>query len=161
DAARIARGLLARGANLDLGLAQINSANLAWLGLSVEAAFDPCRNLSAAGVVLRAGYRPARDGDRQAALRVALSRYNTGHPERGVRNGYVARVERAAVALSLAPPAPASDTAAAEAPVVVLPATPSASSRTPETPAWDVFGRARFSATLAFAPSEPSWRDPR
>lgn len=161
DAARIARGLLARGANLDLGLAQINSANLAWLGLSVEAAFDPCRNLSAAGVVLRAGYRPARDGDRQAALRVALSRYNTGHPERGFRNGYVARVERAAVALSLAPPALASDTVAAEAPVVVRPATPALSARTPDPPAWDVFGRARFSATLAFAPSEPSWRDQR
>ncbi len=161
DAARIARGLLARGANLDLGPAQINSANLAWLGLSVEAAFDPCRNLSAAGVVLRAGYRPARGGDRQAALRVALSRYNTGHPERGFRNGYVARVERAAVALSLAPPAPASETAAAEAPVVVRPAAPALSARTPDPPAWDVFGRARFSATLAFAPTQPSWRDPR
>lgn len=161
DAARIARNLLARGANLDLGLAQINSANLAWLGLSVEAAFDPCRNLSAAGVVLRAGYRPARDGDRQAALRVALSRYNTGHPDRGFRNGYVARVERAAVALSLAPPRPAAETAPAEAPVVLRLATPAPSPRRSDTPAWDVFGRARFSATLAFAPSEPSWRDPR
>lgn len=161
DAARIARSLLARGANLDLGLAQINNGNLDWLGLSVEAAFDPCRNLSAAGVVLRAGYRPSQDGDRQAALRVALSRYNTGHPRRGFRNGYVARVERAAVALSLAPSPPAADTAAAEAPVVARPAPPAPSSRTPETPAWDVFGRARFSATLAFAPSDPSWRDPR
>src|SRR5690606_17542721 len=38
EAARTARDLLARGANLDLGVAQINSANLGWLGLSVEAA---------------------------------------------------------------------------------------------------------------------------
>ena len=44
-------------------MAQINSDNLDWLGLSVEAAFDPCRNLAAAGVVLRAGYRPA-EGER-------------------------------------------------------------------------------------------------
>jgi len=67
----------------------------------------------------------------------------------------------AAVALSLAPPRPVTANAAAEAPLVVRPATQAPSSRTPETPAWDVFGRARFSATLAFAPSEPSWRDPR
>lgn len=151
EAARISRALLARGANLDLGVAQINSANLEWLGLSVEAAFDPCRNLAAAGVVLRAGYRPSATGDRQAALRVALSRYNTGHPERGFRNGYVARVERAAVALSLAPlvtPVADSEVAAPIAP----------SPRLDPPPAWDVFGRARFSAALAFAPSDTSWR---
>lgn len=152
EAARVARSLLARGANLDLGVAQINSANLDWLGLSVEAAFDPCRNLAAAGVVLRAGYRPSSDGDRQAALRVALSRYNTGHPERGFRNGYVARVERAAATLSLAPlTAPAADVAAG---APLAPSDPH-----PDFPqAWDVFGRARFSAALAFAPSDPSWR---
>ena len=37
----IIRCLLDRGANLDLGLAQINSDNLEWLGLSPEAVFDP------------------------------------------------------------------------------------------------------------------------
>ena len=40
EAIRTARRLLAQGANIDLGLAQINSDNLAWLGLSVEQAFD-------------------------------------------------------------------------------------------------------------------------
>ena len=54
EAARTARALLSRGANIDLGLAQINSSNLDWLDLSVEDAFDPCRNLAAAATVLKA-----------------------------------------------------------------------------------------------------------
>ncbi|MDZ4372341.1 MAG: lytic transglycosylase domain-containing protein [Phenylobacterium sp.] len=153
EAARTARALLADGANLDLGVAQINSDNLDWLGLSVEDAFDPCRNLTAAGRVLQAGYRPASASplDRQVALRAALSRYNTGHPERGVRNGYVARVERAAVRLALAPPRPSPEPSPAAS------ATPA--DEPPPPPAWDVFARARFSSTLAFASvsSEP-WR---
>lgn len=152
DAARIARSLLARGANLDLGVAQINSDNLDWLGLSVEAAFDPCRNLAAAGVVLRAGYRPADGVAPQAALRTALSRYNTGHPERGFRNGYVARVERAAVTLGLAAPGAPRPAPTREATVPV--AAPPAAEHPPAS--WDVFARARFSAVLAFAPSDPA-----
>lgn len=152
EAARIARSLLARGANLDLGVAQINSANLDWLGLSIEGAFDPCRNLSAAGVVLRAGYRLSEGAAPQAALRTALSRYNTGHPERGFRNGYVARVERAAFTLGLAGPGAARPGATAEA---AAPVTAPAAPEPPPAP-WDVFARARFSAVLAFAPSEPA-----
>lgn len=144
DAARIARGLLERGANLDLGLAQINSDNLEWLGLNPEAAFDPCRNLAAADRVLRAGYRPKQDETPQQSLRVALSRYNTGHPERGFRNGYVARVEAAAGTLGLAPrerPFPAqTPIAAADSPVEQRPVAD-----------WDVFGRAQASARLVFA----------
>lgn len=141
EAAQVARALLARGANLDLGVAQINSDNLEWLGLSVEAAFDPCRNLNAAGRVLQAGYRPAEGVDRQTTLRVALSRYNTGHPERGFRNGYVARVEAAARTLGVLP-LPARPLADAPSP----PAEP----RLPP-PDWDVFARARTSAVLTFA----------
>ncbi len=149
DAARIARELLARGANLDLGVAQINSANLAWLNLTVEDAFDPCRNLAAAGRVLRAGYRPAPGEAPQVALRRALSRYNTGHPVKGFSNGYVGRVEAAAARLGLAP------VAAAIAPSARPQPEPSP---IPVEPAdWDVFGRARFSAALAFAPAAASW----
>lgn len=144
DAARIARGLLQRGANLDLGLAQINSDNLDWLELSPEAAFDPCRNLAAADRVLRAGYRPRPHETPQQSLRVALSRYNTGHPERGFHNGYVARVEAAAGTLGLAPPQP-----------LPLARTPVAPTKTadPESPVadWDVFGQARASERLIFA----------
>ncbi len=137
EAATTARRLLSGGANLDLGLAQINSDNLGWLGLTVEDTFDPCLNLRAAATVLRAGYRPVGEtpAHRQSALRVALSRYNTGDARRGFRNGYVARVEQAAVALDLAAPLLAS---------VLEPS----DTRLPEPPtpnalpaAWDVFAR--------------------
>lgn len=98
EAVAVARGLLRAGRDLDLGLLQINVRNLPRLGLSLEAAFDPCRSLAAGARVLEEGY--ARGGQRhgpgQAALRVALSYYNTGHAERGFANGYVARVTRQA-----------------------------------------------------------------
>ena len=145
EAARVARDLLARGANLDLGVAQINSDNLDWLGLSVEAAFDPCRNLAAAGQVLRAGYRPAEGVDPQTTLRIALSRYNTGHPERGFRNGYVARVEAAAVRLGVQAVRPGQPLATAPLPDPV---------QTAPAADWDVFARARASLVLTFTATQ-------
>ncbi|QTC88438.1 lytic transglycosylase domain-containing protein [Brevundimonas pondensis] len=145
DAARIARDLLQRGANLDLGVAQINSDNLDWLGLTPEAAFDPCRNLAAAAVVLQAGYRPQEGETPQQSLRVAFSRYNTGHPGRGFRNGYVARVEAAAEALGLV-----------EAGPEIPPPPAFADAPQPPVAAWDVFGRARSAEPLVFASIENS-----
>ena len=47
-----AHALLRDGRSIDLGLMQINSRNLGWLGLSVEDAFDPCRNLAAGARLL-------------------------------------------------------------------------------------------------------------
>lgn len=129
EAVVAARRLIAQGRSVDLGLGQINSANLRWLGLSVEAAFDPCRNLSAAATVLGDGYRRARGGsDPQGALRIAFSYYNTGHPERGFRNGYVAKVMAAASRSSAIAPG-------AEPPPPTLPPVPPA-------PSWDVFAQA-------------------
>lgn len=125
EAAAAAKALVAAGRDIDLGLGQINVRNLPRLGLSIEAAFDPCRNLAAAAQVLSEGYERglARHGPGQAALRVALSVYNTGHLERGFANGYVARVLAKAGAVARPPPA----TAVAE------PAPPAA---------WDVFAHA-------------------
>jgi len=125
EAAAAAKALVAAGRDIDLGLAQINVRNLARLGLTIEAAFDPCRNLAAAAQVLGEGYArgQARHGPGQAALRVALSIYNTGHAERGFANGYVARVTGQAVA------AP-------------LPSGLAASAEPPPPAAWDVFARA-------------------
>lgn len=150
EAARVARALLARGANLDLGVAQINSDNLDWLGLSVEAAFEPCSNLTAAAVVLATGYRPEGSTPKaqQVALRAALSRYNTGHPSRGFRNGYVARVERAALSLFGGPIRPMPAVEAPVRRVLVTAASP--------PPAWDVFGRAPLSAAVIFRTTTPS-----
>lgn len=141
EAVAMARGLLQAGRDIDLGLAQINVRNLSRLGLSLEAAFDPCRNLAAGARVLREGYErgAARHGPGQPALRVALSYYNTGHAQRGLANGYVARV-----------------TAQAGVPRETVPAT--APALVPPTPsiAADAFGRvggARLSATFVMTPA--------
>jgi type IV secretion system protein VirB1 len=135
EAVKLATSLLAGGANLDLGLAQINSANLARLGLTVDDAFDPCRSLAASATVLEAGYRSVIDveTDPQHALRTAFSLYNTGDRRRGFRNGYVARVERSAVSLP---------------PIEPTPQTPHAEPS--RTSSWDAFGELRPAAFVIF-----------
>jgi type IV secretion system protein VirB1 len=94
EAVAAARGLIRRGVNIDLGLGQINSANLAWLGLSIEQAFEPCANVAAAARVLTLNYQAVVRfaPTPQHAIATALSLYNTGNRRRGFRNGYVARV---------------------------------------------------------------------
>jgi type IV secretion system protein VirB1 len=89
-----ARSLIAQGNNIDLGLGQINSANLRWLGLSVEDAFDPCRNLAASARVLSSNYLSVAQSSptTEAAIATAMSMYNTGSRSRGFGNGYVSRV---------------------------------------------------------------------
>ncbi|KQY32997.1 hypothetical protein ASD21_22185 [Caulobacter sp. Root1455] len=96
-----AERLIAQGQNLDLGLAQINSRNLAPLGLTVADAFEPCKNLAASATLLQANYvAAARLAPAQQALRMAFSAYNTGNHRRGFLNGYVAKVEAEAIKLS-------------------------------------------------------------
>jgi type IV secretion system protein VirB1 len=133
DAVAKAGSLIAAGRNIDLGLAQINSKNLSWLGLSLAEVFEPCTNLSAAARILQDGYArsdPVRVGE-QAALKTALSYYNTGHPVRGVSNGYVGKVTSAAERIVPAIGGPPAAEVAAPAPALP-PVIPS--------PAWDVFG---------------------
>lgn len=94
EAVTTANWLIANGYSIDLGLGQVNSANLAKTGLTVEDAFDPCKNISAAARILHGNFKVARtkvQGD-QAALLAALSAYNTGSYSRGFDNGYVSRV---------------------------------------------------------------------
>lgn len=161
EAVAVAKRLLARGANIDLGLGQINSSNLKWLGLSVEAAFDSCSNLAAAARVLTGNYRRAVALGIQSPLGAALSAYNTGSMQRGYGNGYVAKVYRASGTRLLTspvpanvPPAPVQLSAVAEeglesaAPVSVLAAAISSVGEAvappppPPPPAWDVFAQA-------------------
>jgi type IV secretion system protein VirB1 len=131
EAVETAARLIAGGADIDLGLAQLNSRNLAPLGLSIADAFDPCRNLAASASILKAGYARAnpQPGAEQAALRASLSLYNTGDEKRGILNGYVQRVETAAGRLipRIKPDGVASP----------IPSTPTPS------PTWDVFVRDR------------------
>lgn len=41
---------------VDVGLAQVNSSNFGWLGLTMQTAMDPCTNLAAGARVLFARY---------------------------------------------------------------------------------------------------------
>lgn len=130
DAVAKASAEIAAGRSVDLGLAQINSRNLGWLGLTVEQAFEPCANLAAAARILSEGYArgdAARVGV-QAAIQTALSLYNTGDKRRGFANGYVSKVTRAADRFVPA-------LAAAES-------TPGLVTQPPTPATWDVFGRA-------------------
>jgi type IV secretion system protein VirB1 len=114
--------IVAQHHSVDLGLMQVNSANFATLGLSIANAFDACHSIEAGGHVLSSVY--------QRALRGALSAYNTGDPQRGVSNGYVSRVEHAALSVPSISPG-------ASAP----PAQPHTSPPTPAAAGWDVFAQ--------------------
>lgn len=90
--------LIANGYSVDMGLAQVNSANLRRLRASVADMFDPCANLAAGASILAANYANAapRHANPQDALKAALSAYNTGNHRSGLTNGYVAKVTAAA-----------------------------------------------------------------
>jgi type IV secretion system protein VirB1 len=94
DAVTLAERLLSFGHSIDLGLLQISHRNLVRTGLTIENAFDPAESVRAGGLILVDAYQRC-DGapDR---LRCMASIYNTGHPVRGIRNGYAARVWTAA-----------------------------------------------------------------
>jgi len=82
--------------SLDLGLMQINTTHLGEFQMTISDAFDACKNIGAGERILVSTYKPGTGEDEQDALDKALSRYNTGGPERGVGNGYVRRVKVAA-----------------------------------------------------------------
>jgi type IV secretion system protein VirB1 len=103
EAVARASTLLNLNHNLDLGLCQVNSANLARTGLTVTTAFDPGRSMRAGASILVAAYQRCLHGnehatptEQQAALRCAASIYNTGREQAGILNGYQSGVWRAA-----------------------------------------------------------------
>jgi type IV secretion system protein VirB1 len=85
----------AQGANFDVGLAQINSRNFDFYGLTAENAFEPCKNIATGGDILKRNFLHASKSveNEQDALMAALSAYNTGNYKRGLENGYVDRVK--------------------------------------------------------------------
>jgi type IV secretion system protein VirB1 len=94
EAVVTAKWLIANKYNIDMGLGQINSVNLAKTNLSVEDAFDECKNLAASATILKWNYDSAskQTTDEQAALGAAISAYNTGSFTKGFSNGYVQKV---------------------------------------------------------------------
>lgn len=88
------RWLKANGYNFDAGLMQINSGNWAKLGLTPESVFDVCENIHAGSELFSQNYSRATRafGPGRTSLVSALSAYNTGDFNSGIRNGYVSRV---------------------------------------------------------------------
>jgi type IV secretion system protein VirB1 len=145
-AVQIASRLLEAGHSVDLGIMQINSANFAIVGLTVESAFDPCKSISAAAAMLSGNYTGGdTHTEQQAALRVAISKYNTGDAVRGFTNGYVHKVELAAQHLVPALDARrlpgGTDTPAPTPPQPRTRADPNA------PPTWDVWSSFDYAAT--------------
>jgi len=124
-----------RGDSVDLGLMQINSANLPALGLNVTDALDACHSLAGAAAVLRAAYGGENThADQQVALLLALSRYNTGTPFKGIMNGYAR-----AVLESVPPETLSSPTLAVES--IEHPTDTNA------PPAWNIWATAAYAQT--------------
>jgi type IV secretion system protein VirB1 len=144
EAIRLATDLVVtKRRSVDLGIMQINSANLAGLRMSIADTFDPCKNIAGGARVLVAGYQvPGAGADAQPALLRALSRYNTGRPDRGFANGYVRRVQYAAGQI-----VPAIRLAGSAGPVGgegAAPEMPAAPPPAPPPPTWDVYAQARY-----------------
>lgn len=93
DAVTVAHMAIDAGHSVDMGYMQVNSTNLKALGYTVEDMFDACKNLAAGAKILSAFYSSAlqKYPNEQAALRAALSAYNTGDFNKGFLNGYLTR----------------------------------------------------------------------
>ena len=96
EAVSVARYYIEAGYSVDMGLMQVNSENLAWLGIgldNLQILFNPCANITAGAAILSESYQRAAlvYGPGQTALQAALSAYNTGNFLSGFSNGYVAR----------------------------------------------------------------------
>ncbi|MFY9781068.1 MAG: lytic transglycosylase domain-containing protein [Candidatus Baltobacteraceae bacterium] len=98
-ATRAATLLVNAGHNVDLGLMQVNSQNLGWLGLRVDQVFDPCTNIAAGGRILTEDYVNAARvyGAGQLALYHAFEAYNSGKMDGAAE--YARLVWRAATGL--------------------------------------------------------------
>jgi len=147
-AMQIASKLLEAGDSIDVGIMQINSANFGRLGLTLEAAFDPCKSVAAGAAVLAGGYTGGDTHEgQQSALRVAISRYNTGDAERGFANGYVHKVELAAEHVALVPALDVGAPPAAMDSQPLPPAVPAAPVDPNAPPSWDVWSSFDYATT--------------
>lgn len=77
EAVLIAKTLIESGANISLGLGQINYKNLPALKMTIEDAFEACPNIKAADEILSACFVRAKNEGQlgQKALKSALSCY--------------------------------------------------------------------------------------
>ena len=94
------------GIFVDLGLMQVSTAEAKRRGISPETLLEPCTNLRVGWQILEDAYQVEKKtyGPGQEALQHAISRYNTGDPQRGIANGYLDRVLAAVRRLQAEPP---------------------------------------------------------
>ncbi len=82
------------GRNFDIGLMQINSANLRSLHLTAAQALQPCSNIRAGAELFERGYAAAMARRAPTVpLLSAYAIYNSGDAVRGYANGYANAVE--------------------------------------------------------------------
>lgn len=88
EAIATAKQLEKLGLNFSMGLAQVNRHNLNKVGETFDTIFEPCRNIKAAGIILKDCYARAINAisDKQQALRAALSCYYSGNFIRGFKS---------------------------------------------------------------------------
>jgi type IV secretion system protein VirB1 len=100
----IARALIARGDSIDVGIAQVNSANFAGYGVDAAQMLEPCANLTVASRILGSAYTAAvaQFPEPRVALWHAISAYNTGSLFAG--RAYVAAVVAEATRPTMVPP---------------------------------------------------------
>lgn len=94
EAVQLAESLIAAGHTVSLGPAQLNDRNLSKYGMTVNDAFDLCKNLSATSQLLAEYYSQAalEYGPGKTALIAAISAFNSGSFTRGLNEGYVRSV---------------------------------------------------------------------
>jgi type IV secretion system protein VirB1 len=80
--------------SVDVGLMQVSTDEATRRHIPAAALLDPCTNVRTGWAILSDDYQleVRTSGPGQAALQHALSRYNTGDTNRGIDNGYLARV---------------------------------------------------------------------
>lgn len=95
EATALATRLINAGYSVDLGVMQVNSANLPWLHVSVRDMFSLCPNIAAGSLIFDEDYDSALRAMKFGtdALNAALSAYNTGNFVDGIINGYVAHYD--------------------------------------------------------------------
>lgn len=89
--------LNARRISVDVGLMQVSTHEAMRRHISPAVLLDPCANVRTGWSILEDDYKIEVNhfGPGQVALQHALSRYNTGNTNRGIDNGYFARVTAA------------------------------------------------------------------
>lgn len=87
--------------SVDVGLMQVSTDEAVRRHISPTVLLDPCTNVRTGWSILEDDYKIEVDrfGPGQVALQHALSRYNTGDTNRGIDNGYLARVTAALLRL--------------------------------------------------------------